>query len=164
MEVIMCKSYFISFFLLNRGSGLWSFITKCKEHFVKQNMNINEEKKPSELPESFVVPYNFGDKHIMSEVQTVECAGGPAYKLWPNERCKSENISQGRHDSNMALHEAVELETSVMKDQLFLYVFSPGAESWEMEQLETVSCGHISVPVSQLSCLAHSLTEVRFSK
>ena len=127
-------------------------------------MNRNTENKPSELPESFVVPYNFGDKHIMSEVQTVECAGVPAYKALPDGRCKSENISQGRHDSNMALHKAVGLETSAMKDQLFLYVFSPGADSWEMEQLETVSCGHVSVPVSQLSCLAHSLTEVRLSK
>ena len=127
-------------------------------------MNRNEEKKPSELPESFVVPCKFGDKHVMSEVQTVECAGVPVHKLLPNGQCKSENISRGRYESNVALHEAVELETSVMKDQLFLYVFSPGADSWEMEQLETVSCGHVSVPVSQLSCLAHSLTEVRFSK
>jgi len=127
-------------------------------------MNRSTEKKPSELPESFVVPYNFGDKRIMSEVQTVECAGVPTYKVLPNGRCKSENISQGRRDSNMALYEAVGLETSVMKDQLFLYVFSPGADSWEMEQLETVSCGHVSVPMSQLSCLAHSLTEVRLSK
>lgn len=148
---------------MNRGSGLWSFIIKCKEHFVKQNVNRSEEKKPSELSES-LVPYKFRDKHKMSEVQTVECAGVPVYKLLPSGRCKSENISQGRHESNMALHEAVELETSVMKDQLFLYIFSPGADSWEMEQLETVSCGHVSVPVSQLSCLAHSVTEVRFSK
>lgn len=148
---------------MNRGSGLWSFIAKCKEHFVKQNLNKNKEKKPSELPESFVAPYNLGDKH-MSEVQTVECAGVPAYKVLQNGQCKSENISQGRHDNNMALHKAVELETSVMKDQLFLYVFSPGADSWDMEQLETFSCGHVSIPVSQLSCLAQSFTEVRISK
>jgi hypothetical protein len=149
---------------LNRGSGLWSFITKCKEHLVKQNPNGNKEKKPSELAESLVVPYNLGDKHIMSEVRTVECAGVPAYNVLQNVQCKSENIPQGRHDSNMAPHKAVELETSVVKDQLFLYVFSPGADSWEMEQLETVSCGHVSIPVSQLSCLAQSLTEVRISK
>lgn len=148
---------------MNRGSGLWSFITKCKEHFVKQNMNRNEDKKPSELPESRVVPYGCGDKQIKSEVQTVECAGVPVYKRLQNGQCKSENISQGRHDSNVALHKAVGLETTVMKDQLFLYIFSPGADSWEMEQLETVSCGHVSMPVSQLSCLAHSLTEVRLT-
>lgn len=127
-------------------------------------MNRRTGKKPSELPESVVVPYNFGDKCIMSEVQTVECTGVPAYKVLPNGQCKSENISHGRHDSDMVLYEAVGLETSVMKDQLFLYVFSPGADSWEMEQLETVSCGHVTMPVSQLSCLAHSLTEVRLSK
>jgi hypothetical protein len=127
-------------------------------------MNRSEEKKPSELPESRVVPYNCGDKHIKSEVQTVECAGVPVYKLLQNGRYKSENILQGRHDSDVALHKAVGLQTAVMKDQLFLYVFSPGADNWEMEQLETVSCGHISLPVSQLSCLAHSLTEVRLSK
>ena len=149
---------------MNRGSGLWSFITKCKEHFVKQNLNRHKEKKPSELPESFVVPYNLGDEHIMSEVQTAKCAGVPVYKMLQNGQCKSENISQGRHDSNMALHKAVELETSVMKDQLFLYIFSPAADSWEMEQLETVSCGHISIPGSHLSCLAHALTEVRINK
>lgn len=126
-------------------------------------MNRNEEKKPSELPESCVVPYNFGDKH-MSEGKAVMCAGDLVYRLSPNGRCKSENISKGRHDSIVALHKAVGLETSVMKDQLFLYVFSPGADSWEMEQLQTVSCGHDSVPVSQLSCLAHSLREVRLSK
>jgi len=127
-------------------------------------MNRRIGKKPSELPESFVVPYNFGEKRIMSEVQTVECAGVRAYRVLPNGRCKSENNSQGRHDSNMALYKAIGLEKTAMKDQLFLYVFSPGADSWEMEQLETVSCGHVSVPVSQLSCLAHTLTEVRLSK
>lgn len=124
-------------------------------------MNRNEDKKPSELPELRVVPYSCGDKQIKSKVQTVECA---VFKLLQNGQCKSENISQGRHDTNVALHEAVGLETTVMKDQLFLYIFSPGADSWEMEQLETVSCGHVSVPVSQLSCLAHSLAEVRLSK
>jgi hypothetical protein len=120
--------------------------------------------KPPELPESFAVPGNLGDEHI-SEVQFVESAGVPLHKALKNGLCKSGNSSQGRHDSNVAQNEAVELESSTTKGQLFVYVFSPGADSWEMEQLETVSCGHnISVPVSQLSCLAQSLTVVRISK
>jgi hypothetical protein len=139
-------------------------VTKCKEQFVKQDLNRNKEMKPSELSESVVGPGSLGDEHV-SDVQFVESAGVPLKKALKNGLCKSENSSHRRHDSNVVQHEAVELETSIMKGQLFVYVFSPGADSWEMEQLETVSCGlNISMPVAQLSCLAQSLTKVRTSK
>jgi hypothetical protein len=119
--------------------------------------------KPSELLESFVKPCDLGDKQI-GEIQSVENANVPLHKVLKSGLHKSENSSQGRHDSNVAQNEAVEHEMSMAQSQLFVYVFVPGADCWEMEQLETVSSGHVSVPVSQLSCLAQSLTEVTISK
>jgi hypothetical protein len=136
-------------------------ITKCKEQIGEQNQNGKEEVKDSELPESFVPVCNLKDRQVVSELQSVGSTAAPVCKLLQTGQQKAENTSQEISDRNTVQDKASELGTSMRKGQLFAYVFSPGTESWEMEQLERAPHGQkISILKPQVSCLAHSLQGV----
>jgi hypothetical protein len=146
---------------LNRNPSLWSIITKCKEQIGKPNSNEKEEVKDSELPDSFVPVCNLKDGHVISELQSVESTAAPVCKVLQTGQQEPKNISQEIHARSTVQLKASELETSMRKGQLFVYVFSPATESWEMEQLVRAPHGqNISIPEPQISCLAHSLQGV----
>jgi hypothetical protein len=146
------------FCLLNRYPSLWSIITKCKEQIGKQNLNGKEDMKDSELLEPVAPVCNLKDGQIISELQSVENTATPVCEMLQTGQRKEENSSQGR---GTVQHKASEVKTSIRKGQLFAYVFSPGTESWEIEQLERAPPGqNISLPEPRLSSLAHSLQGV----
>jgi hypothetical protein len=136
---------------------LWSLISKYKEQIGGQNLNGKDKMKHSELPGSFVSACNLKAEQVVSDLQSVENADVPVVR-----ELQLENSSQEMHIKNVTHHEDSELQTSVRKNQLFVYVLSSGTESWEMEELEKAPYGqNISVPKPWLSCLANSLQGVR---
>lgn len=136
---------------------MWSLISKYKEQIGGQNLNVKDKMKRSELLGSFVSACNLKAEQVVSDLQSVENADVPVVR-----EQQLENSSQEMHIKNVTHHEDSELQTSVRKNQLFVYVLSSGTESWEMEELEEAPYGqNISVPKPWLSCLAHSLQGVR---
>jgi hypothetical protein len=136
-------------------------ITKCKEQIGRQNPNGKKEVKDSEQPELFVPVCNLKDGQVISELQSVGSPVAHLCKVLQSEQQKAQKSSQEISSRNTVQRKAAELATSMRKGQLFAYVFSPGAESWEMEQLERAPYGqNILIPGPQISCLAHSLQGV----
>jgi hypothetical protein len=106
------------------------------------------------------MPGNFKNEQVLSELQSVENAVIPLCR-----ELQLEGNPQEMHVRNVMQLEASGLQASVRKDQLFVYIFSPYTESWEMEQYEGAPYGqNMSVPKPQLSCLTDSLQGVRLSK
>jgi len=128
-------------------------------------VNKKDKVKLSELPQSFTPACNLKEEQIVSKLQSVESADVPLCKELENRLQKSENRLQEVHVGNTTQCGASELQKSIKKGQLFVYILSPGIESWEMEQFERAPYGQ-NIPVShpQLFCLAHSLQGVRISK
>lgn len=145
---------------MNRSHGLWSLISKCKKQMRRQSLNEKDKKKHSELTASFVSSCNLKGEQAVSELQLMECAVIPLRR-----ESQLEGNSQEMHVRNVMDHDTSEIQTCVKKDQLFVYVFSPGTESWEMKLYDRAPYGQsISVPKPQFSCLAHSLRKVRLSR
>ncbi|XP_069702590.1 DNA repair-scaffolding protein-like [Periplaneta americana] len=128
--------------------SLWSLIVKNKEVNEKQNLAGRGKRSPAcELENEKAA----SKKHVQEVSGDVHL-----------DKHLRDNISESEVHKNAAQINTSELPGSVNMggNQLFIYVFSPATELWEMEQLEETPDLNIAASASpQLSSLKQTLTE-----